>query len=246
MRAFNMLNSYEIVEKDEEEVKKEQKDSLILNRSEMPKMEVATKEEVNSNLKPGLSIDLKNKIRKGITAIALGAAVFASLVSFGGSKKTSTDSTKIAKEITYDLNKNKEENEKEIADTSLSDNTTSNSVEIVKKSIAQESIEEIQEAELSIGSNIELEDNSKIMCDEYDATYYENVKKPYYDSSEYRAVEGVVYELPDGTITVARNSDEINYCENISGRNITAYLTATQYGIEGFYNVDDVKTLVRK
>ncbi|MBE6161378.1 MAG: hypothetical protein E7158_04080 [Firmicutes bacterium] len=235
MRAFNILQSYKLTDdiSQEKEIKKSEEVVPVITINE-------SKQEIKEDSSK-IEKAYKRKMKKFLTGLALGVAAYVSLFSFGNSKNTQTkEDARIEKETTFETN--------DIEDTV---NVTSNQIKddknAEKRVITHEFVDKISSVKtegesesLTIGDSFTVSNDSKIMVDEYEATYYENGKTPYYNSDEYRVVEAVVYEMPDGKIVVARNKDEIDYCECVNGKNVTAYLSSSQYGIEGFYNSQDV------
>ena len=206
--------------------------------------------------KPKNTISFINKIKRYAAVSVIGFTALASAISFGNAK----DNKDTKKEISIENDADTENEMKSIEEVNiehqmdeiLADNIVDQIDEIEENEIDDENLEVIVETKKpTLNDNLKVLDSSKIMCDQYAATYYENGKNPYYDSNQTRTVEGVVYQFSDGSIKTARSEDEVSYFESIGG-NITAYLTYSEYGVEGFYSIQDVvledcaKTLTKK
>ena len=194
-----------------------------------------------------------NKIKKYAVGAVVGLAALASVISFGGSKENKNTTNNVRIETEADANEKIKEFENNVSmekqiDTILA---VENKKNVINELPIIETDVEITEELINptLGDNLKVSDTAKIMCDQYEATNYENGKHPYYNSNEERTIEGVVYRLPDGKIKTARSEDEVCNFESIDGAEVTAYLTYSKYGVEGFYSVQDViveKTLTRK
>ena len=258
-KAIAFLNSYNLqnnkenevkIENKKEENKNEENKNEIVNdyvglaslRYNNPVIEENKNEEKNKN---HLKLPFMTKVKKYAVGFTIGLAAVISVLSFGATKNNKNIKTKanIEQEENTEENMNEISVEKQIDDIlNEEEKTTDNNDTIIssekEKVITNLEVEEIKEKTLK--DNLNVSPSSKIMTNQYDATNYENGKHPYYDSSEQRTIEGIVYKLPDGTIKTARTEADISYYSNIEGALVTAYLTYSKYGVEGFYSINDV------
>ena len=224
----NIRYNSKTIEEDEEEVKEEKK-----------------------------KVSFLNKAKKYAVGFVVGVAAIASVIAFGGTKEEKTVKNNVSIEKEADVKDEEKETKVEVTIEKQIDNIIAEEEKIKEIDENTEVTDEIitdvtvEIENPALGDNLNVSDTSKIMCNQYDATNYENGKHPYYSNTEQRTIEGIVYKLPDGTIKTARTDAEISKYSSIDGAEVTAYLTYSKYGVEGFYSIHDVvldnsKTLTKK
>ena len=254
-KAFNFLNNYEYKEnkreitiKEEKRVEKNDDIKIIPLYPSYTTKKIEEEQTVVEETKEK-KIPFIQRMKKYAIGVAVGIVAIASLVSFGGSKdtknnKTETKSTYEEDDIALEDNNQNVESisfEEQIS-MALSEGSKEDDLEIIitdQEIVDEEVVEE--DKELTIGDNLEVSETSRIMRNQYDATNYENGLKPYYDNDEERTIEGVVYRFADGTIKTARSEEDVINYQSIDGAEVTAYLTYSKYGVEGFYSIQDVE-----
>lgn len=104
---------------------------------------------------------------------------------------------------------------------------------------------------LSLGDEININDQSYIYKTAADAVNGTNRYKPYFDNTSLRVVRGISYELANGTLyTLFDNDPEFAIKQQTladSGaikKGVLTSVKGNESGYEGFYNISDTKTNV--
>ena len=267
-KSLEFLSHYKLPEEKEEVKEKEIEHTKVEEQkpttgylSLVTKKEEPEQEEVSKEKNSGKIIPFFRRVKKYALGAAIGIVALASLITFGGAKENKNVKNTVKYETEDDALDNSVSEIKETETTvavDLEQQIDNMLDEEEKLDIIETDQDRIEEAELdkvenpTLGDNLKVSDSSKIMRNQYDATNYENGRHPYFDNNEQRTIQGVVYQMPDGTIKTARSEAEIAVLESIEGAQVTAYLTYSQYGVEGFYSIQDVvlennvKTLSKK
>lgn len=104
--------------------------------------------------------------------------------------------------------------------------------EVVKSDV----IKDISSESIKISDKITIDDDASIYTNAYDACCENDGLEPYYDSDYVRSVRGVAFE-DNNSVVFAYTQEEYDYL-NSKGCTIKAVGCD-----DGFYNIDDVKTL---
>ena len=105
-----------------------------------------------------------------------------------------------------------------------------------KEDVKVDTVEEVKDESIKISDKITIVDNASIYTNAYDACCENDGLDPYYDSSYVRNVRGVAFE-DNNSVVFAYTQDEYDYLSNKG-----AVIKAVGCD-DGFYNIDDVKTL---
>ena len=105
-----------------------------------------------------------------------------------------------------------------------------------------------------LGEEVNVEDNSYIYTNSYDATDKANEYTPYFDNSYAREVVGVTYELEGNLYTIYKNdvnaSDKINELISRGAKQTAALVVCKELvntgDYEGYYNVNSLTRVKTK
>lgn len=190
--------------------------------------------KVKNETKEVSEILRKNKVKTAICAwIVAATTVVCSFLPKSGSKRVKPDNTT-----------------KPTSVVEVTEPTTKEDNIIIDEPVVEEPTEVTTKYdEYDLGENVNIENNSYIYTNSYDATDKTNMYTPYYDGSYDREVMGVTYELDGKLYTIykddANATDKINELTH-RGAKQTAVLVVRNDLVntgdyEGYYNVDSIK-----
>ena len=190
--------------------------------------------KVKNETKEVSEILRKNKVKTAIcTWIVAAAAIVSSFLPKSQSKKSKPDDI--------------------VKPTSVVEVTEPSTKEddiIIDEPVVEEPTEVVTEnKEYDLGERVNIEDNSYIYTNSYDATDSTNKYTPYYDGTYDREVMGVTYELDGNLYTIYR--DDMNASEKVNeliskGAKQTAVLVVRSDLVntgdyEGYYDTNSIK-----
>ena len=190
--------------------------------------------KVKNETKEVSEILRKNKVKTAICAwIVAATAVVCSFLPKSGSKRVKPDNTT-----------------KPTSVVEVTEPTTKEDNIVIDEPVVEEPTEVTTKYdEYDLGENVNIENNSYIYTNSYDATDKTNMYTPYYDGSYDREVVGVTYELNGNLYTIYK--DDVNATDKINelthrGAKQTAVLVVRNDLVntgdyEGYYNVDSIK-----
>lgn len=201
----------------------------------------------------GKYIKNNNKLKKLCIYICAAAIAITGITSCNSRLKRKNDHNSLPNKDSFsqtDSNLNNNNNNNIIndeVDNNINNNVDNNTDNIV------DNIQNEQD-NISFDDNVIIKDNAYIYSNSYDATYEKNYLIPCFDGKQERDVQGVVYEL-NGNLYVVYEND-INAFERQKelesrGAVMTAVLVSSIDNIvdgqyEGYYNINSVKTKIKK
>ena len=205
-------------------------------KNKVSKAYTATKKKVNDIGDILRKNDYKTAVCTGIVTIAIAISSF--LPRIIGKRVKPADTTKPSSVV-------------EVTDTTVKEDTIDNSVVEIPNAPTEE-VTKFDDYDL--GEEVNVEDNSYIYTNSYDATDKVNEYTPYFDNSYAREVAGVTYELEGNLYTIYKNdvnaSDKINELISRGAKQTAALVVCKELvntgDYEGYYNVNSLTRVKTK